>query len=172
MYFTCLVVALYIYACNKLSPYPSFCCLSNIYAKPMGLEYPQIFCSLSGEERLVSVEERETCDYVLHVETPLLCRQRLFRVTSLKKPQSLSCSPLVSQEEFQEYTEKQGLYTVMICSNCRTSTGVHRRMVKCTPTKVLQLCCWLKTPLIIGMPYDHPYPSIVASNLAKKLSNR
>jgi protein OS-9 len=73
----------------------------------------QMVCSLSGEERLVSIEERETCDYVLQVETPLLCRERLFQVTSLKKPQSLSCSPLLSQEDFQQYTEKQGLYTIL-----------------------------------------------------------
>ena len=32
-------------------------------------------------------------------------------------------------------------------------------MVKCTPIKVLQLFGWPMTPLIIGLPYDHPHPS-------------
>ena len=32
-------------------------------------------------------------------------------------------------------------------------------MVKCTPIKVIQLFCWPMTPLIIGLPYNHPHPS-------------
>ncbi len=40
-----------------------------------------------------------------------------------------------------------------------------RCMVEYTPIKVLQLVClahfgpWAMTPLIIGLPYDHPQPS-------------
>jgi hypothetical protein len=32
-------------------------------------------------------------------------------------------------------------------------------MVECTPIKALQLICRHMTPLIIGLPYDLPYPS-------------
>ena len=37
-------------------------------------------------------------------------------------------------------------------------TAVHV-IVACTPIKVMQLFCWPMTPLIIGLPYDHPHPS-------------
>ena len=75
-------------------------------------DYIQIFCSLKGEDKLVSVRETETCNYLLHVETPLLCSHPLFVPSSTRKPQDLSCSPVVSEEEFQRFTERQGEFII------------------------------------------------------------
>ena len=50
----------------------------------------------------------------------------------------------------------------------RAQLGCLRCMVKCTPTKVSQLFCCPMTSFIIDLPYDHPHPLLVLSNLLVK----
>lgn len=60
-------------------------------------------CSVSGEDKLVSVEEVDTCNYLVFVQTPLLCSLPLFQQLQHGSRTVISCSPLVSRETYTRY---------------------------------------------------------------------
>ena len=57
----------------------------------------------------MEVQERESCNYTLSIETPLLCDHPMFDPLYVNDPQMLTCSPLISQKEYEAYMMQQGL---------------------------------------------------------------
>lgn len=68
----------------------------------------QMMCSVSGEDKMSSIEERETCSYEVQIHTPLLCAIPLFSHVQQGKENVIKCSPLVSQEIYREYVKMKG----------------------------------------------------------------
>ena len=66
---------------------------------------------MSGEDRLVSIQEQDTCNYVVTVRTSLLCNIPLFRNKQHGKEMPIVCSPVVSQETYQDHLRKQSMFT-------------------------------------------------------------
>ena len=69
---------------------------------------PQIRCSLTSDDRLYEVIERETCSYSIIIHTSLLCGHPLFDTGRRGRTQTLTCSPLLSQPDYQKYLDEQG----------------------------------------------------------------
>ena len=69
----------------------------------------QLYCGLGLRDKLVEVQERESCNYTLSIETPLLCDHPMFDPLYVNDPQMLTCSPLISQKEYEVYMMQQGL---------------------------------------------------------------
>lgn len=65
-------------------------------------------CATYGEERISDVIEQDTCNYVMYIQTPLLCTLPLFSKVHHGKKETISCSPVVSDEDYQAYVKKQG----------------------------------------------------------------
>ena len=63
---------------------------------------------MSGEDKLVSVQEGDTCNYVVIVRTSLLCNIPIFSNAQRGKEMQVKCSPVVSEEKYQDYLRKQG----------------------------------------------------------------
>ena len=72
----------------------------------------------------------------------------------------LLASMYLASTQFIEATLTVLLWTQLSKYNsCKTLIGVHEMHSLMHPNQVLQLFCWTMTPLIIGLPYDHPHPS-------------
>ena len=64
---------------------------------------------------MVEVKEESTCNYTLRIHTPLLCQHPILR--PLKNPapsHTLSCSPVVSQLDYEDYLLKEGQSTLLV----------------------------------------------------------
>ena len=73
----------------------------------------------------------------------------------LANEQSLTVATFnLSQEEFVGKVITYNFKDIIALSKLLMHS--HGCSYKCTPSKIL---CWPMTPLIIGLPYDHPYPS-------------
>ena len=69
-----------------------------------------MYCSPGASTaKLVGIQEKETCNYTLTIQTPLLCSHPLLDPSSGSKPHLLSCAPLLSQEEYQKHLEEEGI---------------------------------------------------------------
>ncbi|CAI7989287.1 Protein OS-9 [Geodia barretti] len=70
----------------------------------------EIFCTVEGVDTLVEVKEDTTCDYTLRVQTPLLCQHPMLLPLSSSTPRhTLSCTPVVSQLDYEDFLLKQEL---------------------------------------------------------------
>ena len=74
----------------------------------------QISCGLAGEDQLLTVQEKETCNYEVHIRTPLLCNVPLFGAVQRGKEKVLMCHPLVSEEGYQAYLKKRGIIIIPV----------------------------------------------------------
>ena len=68
--------------------------------------YFQIMCVVSGLDRLAGIQEVDTCSYLLHVHSSLLCGVPYFKREQLEDAQVIKCSPLVSKEKYEAYLER------------------------------------------------------------------
>ena len=69
----------------------------------------QYFC---GDERnnkdtIIRVEEPATCEYIITVHSGNLCKHPAFHVKEKTTKISLICSPLLAEEAYNKYMEKQ-----------------------------------------------------------------
>jgi hypothetical protein len=70
----------------------------------------EIFCTVEGVDTLVEVKEDTTCNYTLRVQTPLLCQHPMLLPLSSSTPRhTLSCTPVVSQLDYEDFLLKQEL---------------------------------------------------------------
>ncbi len=61
-----------------------------------------------GKDELVSVLEKDTCNYIVNVHTSLLCNIPLFKSKRYGKEVPVVCSPVVSEDAYQAHLRKQG----------------------------------------------------------------
>ena len=89
----------------------------------------QIYCKMEGVDRLVEVKEETTCNYSIVIHTPLLCQHPMLVPLGSSTPShTLSCTPVVSQLDYEDYLLKQGQLSKYIyscthhCYECYTAT--------------------------------------------------
>ncbi|XP_029824693.4 protein OS-9, partial [Ixodes scapularis] len=63
------------------------------------------YCDEDSTDYIFSVEEPETCSYVFTVHTSRVCSFPPLRRLSTSRPHTISCSPLLSEEQYQKYLE-------------------------------------------------------------------
>lgn len=69
----------------------------------------QFLCHEDAGDKLVRVEEAETCVYELYVHTMRLCHHPYLRPVRKPPVLTISCSPLLSQQDYDAYVaQKQG----------------------------------------------------------------
>ena len=56
---------------------------------------------------IASVEEPETCSYVLTVNTKALCAHPLFKTRGKKKAREITCSPALTQHQYDQYVQRE-----------------------------------------------------------------
>lgn len=79
------------------------------------------YCDEDSTDYILSVEEPETCSYVFTVHTSRVCSFPPLKRLSPSKPHTISCSPLLSEEQYQKYLEvRESMYfqDVFSCSSC------------------------------------------------------
>ncbi|RMX47348.1 hypothetical protein pdam_00012582 [Pocillopora damicornis] len=66
----------------------------------------KIFCDEDRADFVVRVDEPSSCSYVITVHTNKLCKHNLFRSSQVQEPQSITCSPALSEERYKIYVER------------------------------------------------------------------
>ena len=56
---------------------------------------------------IASVEEPETCSYVLTVNAKALCAHPLFKTRGKQKAREITCSPALTQHQYDEYVQRE-----------------------------------------------------------------
>jgi protein OS-9 len=70
----------------------------------------ELHCTLEGVDKMIEVKEDSTCNYTLTVQTPLLCQHPMLIPLGNSAPShTLSCAPVVSQLDYEDYLLKQEL---------------------------------------------------------------
>ncbi|KAI0232266.1 hypothetical protein LSAT2_017379 [Lamellibrachia satsuma] len=64
-------------------------------------------CADGQGDYLGRVEEAESCVYVLTVYTTKICRHPYLKPPSVNRPVTITCSPLLDAEQYQEYLDDQ-----------------------------------------------------------------
>ena len=66
----------------------------------------QYFCDSKASDHISSVDESQTCVYVITVKTARLCHHPYLKPLEPNLPQPITCQPLLTSEEFSEYTKQ------------------------------------------------------------------
>ncbi|XP_059174409.1 protein OS-9-like [Physella acuta] len=70
----------------------------------------RFICEENSEDYLARVDESETCVYTVTVMTSRICRHPYLKAPTKRKPVPITCNPLLSEGEFQDYLfEKEEL---------------------------------------------------------------
>ena len=89
----------------------------------------QVYCALEGVDQLVEVKEDSVCNYTLAVHTPLLCQHPMMvPLGKSARSKTLSCTPVVSQLDYEDYRLKQGQSPELDSCTC---THAHTRVSCC-----------------------------------------
>ncbi|CAN7983240.1 unnamed protein product [Ixodes hexagonus] len=78
--------------------------LCDITGEPRKVEV-RYYCDEDSTDYISTVEEPETCSYVFTVHTSRVCSFPPLRRLSTSRPHTISCSPLLSEEQYQKYLE-------------------------------------------------------------------
>ena len=57
----------------------------------------------AGHDAIVSIEEPQSCEYVLTVATIRVCDVQQLKPTPTEKPKEIKCSPALTAEEYEKY---------------------------------------------------------------------
>ena len=57
----------------------------------------------AGHDAIVSIEEPQSCEYVLTVATIRVCDVEQLKPTPTEKPKEIKCSPALTAEEYEKY---------------------------------------------------------------------
>ena len=66
-----------------------------------------ILIFVSDTDVISEIEEPSSCTYLFTVSTIRICSHPRFREEKVKKAAAISCSPALSQPEFEKYTKLQ-----------------------------------------------------------------
>ena len=56
-------------------------------------------------DRIVRVDEPQSCDYILTVATSKICSVPQLKPEEVPKPKEISCSPLFMQDEYNQWLD-------------------------------------------------------------------
>ena len=106
----------------------------------------QLHCTLEGVNKIVEIDEKSTCNYTLTVHSPLLCQHPMLVPLGNSAPShTLSCAPVVSQLDYEDYLLKQGPLLISCYTVCDMYTF---------GTKYPEI----RTPHHSGYPYRYLLP--------------
>ncbi|VDQ06293.1 unnamed protein product [Trichobilharzia regenti] len=63
----------------------------------------QFLCSDTSNFHIISVDEPETCVYLLKISSPTLCMNERFTVEAPVKTQDIMCHPALSESDYRSY---------------------------------------------------------------------
>ncbi|XP_013401270.1 protein OS-9 [Lingula anatina] len=67
----------------------------------------RFLCDEGTGDHVVSVHEPQTCVYTIVVHTNKICHHPYLRSPSSQKPLPITCNPLLTDEQYSEYTQEQ-----------------------------------------------------------------
>jgi len=94
----------------------------------------QFVCQEGHGDFVSSVDERETCSYVVSVHTSRICTHPLFASPISVKSLPISCSPLLSASDYEMYMKGKCL---VVYVPEMTYTSVLNGALHCVPQKTL-----------------------------------
>ncbi|XP_076337640.1 uncharacterized protein LOC143239902 [Tachypleus tridentatus] len=66
----------------------------------------RFFCEEDAIDYISRVDEPETCSYILAVHTAKVCKHPKLHVSPTKKPHMISCNPLLTEDQYEQYLVK------------------------------------------------------------------
>ncbi|BFZ06452.1 hypothetical protein BsWGS_09491 [Bradybaena similaris] len=67
----------------------------------------RFMCEENSEDYLSRVDESETCVYTVTVMTSRICRHPYLKAPAKRRSVPITCNPLLSPDEFQDYTQER-----------------------------------------------------------------
>ena len=74
-------------------------------------------CEDGAGDHISRIDEPETCGYIITVQTSKICHHPYLKPVQESKPVPITCNPVLSDSEFQEYQDAlEG--ELKLVSNC------------------------------------------------------
>ena len=67
----------------------------------------QFLCEENSEDYLERVDESETCVYTVTIKTSKICRHPFLKAPARRKPVAITCNPLLTQDQWDDWMEEK-----------------------------------------------------------------